>query len=407
MLVILALYAACFAILWWGYFGYHIFLGLMSIINPQNPPSKTEIDKKDLVSLSILVPCYNEEAIIRDKVKNLAQLDYPPDKLSVFFLDGCSSDATVRVIREAIQDYAHMHLIETGVRGKIPQLNSALPILESELIVNTDVDGFLEPDVLLGLVELFLADPQVGVVGALVVPRDCSPEEEQYWKTQNQTRALESQAYSSSIVIAGCYAFRRGIIDRFPDDVIADDIFVAFEASIQGHKVLYSDRAVVFDTRSPRTTEELVRHKFRKTNAYITELLRFLHCLPRLDVFWRVIFLTRVLQVIAQSWLLILFGLLTISLLSLGQIEIVLWCAVVGVVSLWLAHRSIARIRLPHTPTSDNVLLGVRMFLLTSFLLVLASLTYPLYHQTSSYDRCVSVVRRPSQDAESDQAHSS
>ena len=68
MLVILALYAACFAVLWWGYFGYHIFLGLMSIINPQNPSSKTEVDREDLASLSILVPCYNEEAIIRDKV---------------------------------------------------------------------------------------------------------------------------------------------------------------------------------------------------------------------------------------------------------------------------------------------------------------------------------------------------
>jgi cellulose synthase/poly-beta-1,6-N-acetylglucosamine synthase-like glycosyltransferase len=388
MFVIVGLYVVCFAVLWWGYFGYHIFLGLMSIINPQNHQPQMNVDAVDLPSLSVLVPCYNEQNIVRDKVENLARVEYPADKLSIYFLDGCSTDGTVGAIREAIQEHSHMHLVETGVRGKIQQINTILPTLQSELIANTDVDGSMEPDVLAELAKLFLADPKVGVAGALIVPRDCSPEEEQYWRTQNQTRVLESQVYSSSIVIAGCYVFRRGIVCRFPDDVVADDIYVAFEASIRGFKSLYSDRAVVFETRSPRTTEELVRHKFRKTNAYITELLRFLHHLPRLDAFWRVIFMTRVLQVIAQSWLLILLGLLTISLLSFGKYEIILGCAAVGFVSLWLAHRSIARVRLPHTPASDNIWLGVRMFLLTSFLLIVASLTFPLYRQTSSYEKC-------------------
>lgn len=388
MLIILALYAVCFVVLWWGYFGYHIMLGLMSLINPPGEPQLAGTDDKDLPTISVLVPCYNEEVIIPDKVENLAHLDYPETKLDIFFLDGCSTDGTVSAVRQAIREYAHMHLVETGVKGKIPQINTVLPMVDTDLIVNTDVDGFMESDVLLGMVALFESDTRIGVVGALVVPGDCSPEEGQYWKTQNQTRVLESRAYSSSIVVAGCYAFRRGLLHRFPDDVVADDIYVAFQASVQGYKVVYSDRAVVTERRSPRTTAELVRHKFRKTNAYITELLRFMYYLPRLDAFWRVIFLTRVLQVLGQPLLLIVFGLLSISLLSLGQFEIVLWCAAFGTVSLWFAHKAISAVRLPRTPSSDNVLLGVRMFLLTTFLLVLASLTYPLYRQTSQYRKC-------------------
>jgi poly-beta-1,6-N-acetyl-D-glucosamine synthase len=319
MFIIYLLYLLCFVVLWWGYFGYFIFLKLIVLSN--NAPKRQEDEIIPLPTLTVLVPCYNEENLIEWKIENLAQLEYPRDKIEVIFLDGCSTDTTVQKIREAIWDMPYMRVVETGKKGKIPQVNSVLPEIESDIIVNTDVDAELSRDVLLEIAKEFRADEQVGVVGAFVIPKNCCREEAQYWTTQNKARVLESQAYSSSIVIAPCFAFRRGIVSSFPDDVVADDIYTAFEATVKGYRVVYCKNAVAFETRTPTTMSQLVKHKFRKTNAYITEVLRFLYHLPKLNAFWRIIFLTRTLQVVGQGWFLLLFLLLTISLITMKQYE--------------------------------------------------------------------------------------
>ena len=53
-------------------------------------------------SITIVVPAYNEEAFIADKIINLAALDYPSDKLKVIvYCDGCT-DYTVAAAEGAI-----------------------------------------------------------------------------------------------------------------------------------------------------------------------------------------------------------------------------------------------------------------------------------------------------------------
>jgi len=355
------------------------------LANIAKPKEKNEV--KDYPTITVLVPCYNEENLIEWKIENLKRLEYPRDKLEIIFLDGRSTDATVPKIKQATADLSHIRLIETGKRGKIPQINSILPEIQTDLIVNTDVDAELEKNVLLEIAKEFQADEQVGVVGALVIPKNCCREEVQYWRAQNRARILETQAYSSSIVIAPCFAFRNGIVKSFPEDVIADDIYTAFEATVKGYKVVYCKNAVVFETRTPASLSELVKHKFRKTNAYITETLRFLYHLPKLNAFWRVIFLTRALQVIGQAWILLLFLLLTISLITLRQYEIVLWCLGIAVVSLGITHVVIGKVDMPGTSESGGLFLTIKVFIIVTYLLILAGLTYPLYRQTSSYER--------------------
>lgn len=392
MFIIYLLYLLCFIVLWWGYFGYFIFLKLIVLSN--NAPKRHEDEIIPLPTLTVLVPCYNEENLIEWKIENLAQLEYPRDKIEVIFLDGCSTDTTVQKIRDAIWNLPYMRVVETGKKGKIPQVNSVLPEIESDIIVNTDVDAELNRDVLLEIAKEFRADEQVGVVGAFVIPKNCCREEAQYWTAQNRARVLESQAYSSSIVIAPCFAFRRGIVTSFPEDVVADDIYTAFEATVKGYRVVYCKNAVAFETRTPNTLGQLVKHKFRKTNAYITEVLRFLYHLPKLNAFWRIIFLTRTLQVVGQGWVLLLFLLLTISLITMKQYEPVLWCIGTAVLSLGITHVAIGKTEIPEAGKSDGFFLGLKVFFIVTYLLILAGLTYPIYTQTSSYEKIKQTSRK-------------
>ena len=130
------------------------------------------------------------------------------------------------------------HLLRSPRKGKIQQLNAALALASGEIIVNTDVDTIVEPGALEVLAREFCADENVGVVGAYCGPNDDAlAVDRYYWDAQNCGRLLESGAGCASIVVAPCYGFRRDLLDCFPDDVVADDIYVAFQSAAQGRRV--------------------------------------------------------------------------------------------------------------------------------------------------------------------------
>lgn len=277
------IYLALGVLIFWSYCGYLISLLALSAFKPGEDRSG---DVLRLPSFVLLVPCYNEEALVEAKVRNLAELDYPKDRIRVLFLDGGSVDATRELINDRITGHPHMGLVETGTRGKTPQINAVLPSLTAEIIVCTDMDAELNGNVLRDFARAFESDETIGVVGAKVMPRTNSLLETQYWEDQNVIRLLESEVHSSSIVIAPCYAFRRGIIDAFPEDCVADDIFISFLANVRGFKVKYLARTEVYETRTPDTLLRLISHKFRKGNAYMREVLRFLRWVSRMPRRW-------------------------------------------------------------------------------------------------------------------------
>jgi cellulose synthase/poly-beta-1,6-N-acetylglucosamine synthase-like glycosyltransferase len=348
-------------------------------------PQKQKIINYPL--MSVLVPCYNEEELIKDKVSNLTSLDYPKGKLEIIFLDGLSTDFTFSKVQKAIKNVPYMKIIQTNVRGKIHQINKILPKIKSGIIVITDVDAFLKKNSLIELVREFQSDPKVMVVGAMVFPQDALAEEVQYWKVQNQIRILESQACSSSIVIANCYAFRRGLIKSFPEDVVADDIYIPFYANSKGFRTVYSPNVVTYERRAPRTMSDLIKHKFRKANAWMIETLRFLYQLPKLNPFWKMIFLTKAFQLLGLPWFLLAFLLMTISLGFLSQYKLILWLLGILLVSLWVAHSLIASVKLPEEKAGNNILLELKMFLIMTSLLLFSAVAYPFYKQNSKYQK--------------------
>jgi len=380
------IYCVVCLVIWWCYSGYYIFLWFMSL-NAVKPSEKIPADLPDV---TILIPFYNESAIIKNKVKNLASLDYPKDKLDIIFLDGCSTDDTCIILSQSISEYPQMRLVKTGQSGKLNQINYILPAIKTKLIMNTDADAEIKKEGLLEIAKEFETYSNAGVVGAMVVPQDCCLEETQYWLTQNQMRVLESEAYSSSIVIAPCYVFLNGLIEKFPDDVIADDIYIAFEATLRGKKVVYSKTAIAFELRAPKTAKQLMIHKFRKTNAYFTEALRFLYHLPKLDVFWRIIYLTRVFQIILQPWFLLLFLTLTVSFISFKKYEIIAVIWAFQFFSLIATHTIIRNIEIPiykEINAGGNIFQRIKMFVMLTSLLLIAGLAYPFYIQSGNYKK--------------------
>ncbi|MDP2939656.1 MAG: glycosyltransferase [Candidatus Omnitrophota bacterium] len=384
MFISIIVYLLMVFLIFWVYSGYVIMLYIL-IITGKRYEHKEEIE--DYPYVSILVPCFNESSLAEEKVKNLLGLDYPKDKLEIIFLDGNSNDGTLELLQRNTANIKYIKIVQTGCQGKINQINYILPEIKSEIIVNTDMDTMLSKNILKELVNVFKTDKDISVVGANVIPESRLSFEREYWFLQNRIRFLESRAHSSSIVAAPCYAFRKGLIKTFPADCIADDIYISFYANTKGKKTKYVEKAIAYETRCPDRTMTLLQHKFRKGNAYIIELLRFVYLLAYMQPRWKFIFLTKFLQVVVIPWIIPFFIIGSISMILAGKAltSLVIFSFIFLFISSLIVHFILKRGRkesigkVSHFPFS--------VFIITNAILLLDGLSFPFYRQTSSYDK--------------------
>jgi len=383
MFIINLIYFVCCMLVWWAFCGYYFYLFVLyRMSRKRQRPEVVE----NWPTITILVPCYNEEDYVADKVNNISALEYPAGKLETVFLDGLSTDYTVARLQELTATINNKDIYQTNCNGKINQINAYLPKVSSDIIIITDVDGIMEPQSLVELVKDFQSSDDVGVVGAFVSPLDTSKGDRRYWDTQNKGRLMESSVHSSSIVVGVCMAFKRGVIDCFPGDVLADDFFLPFEANIKGYKSLYSNHAITFENRAPSSFWEMVRHKFNKSNAYLKELFRFLYKAQEMDSRWQVIYFTKILQMFILPWLLIFLLMLTCALIFLKNIELIIYVLIFGGISLLITHFIMKRISIPlEEPKSQGLLFTICVFLTTVFVLLATGISFPFYNQAEHY----------------------
>jgi cellulose synthase/poly-beta-1,6-N-acetylglucosamine synthase-like glycosyltransferase len=89
------------ALLFFTYLGYPLFLALLAPIRPK-PVIRPGVFEP---TVSFLVAARNEARHIEAKIRNIAELDYPPERLEVLILDDGSSDATVELAQAAFARY--------------------------------------------------------------------------------------------------------------------------------------------------------------------------------------------------------------------------------------------------------------------------------------------------------------
>ena len=374
----------------WCYCGYLIFL--LTLAKLQSTEKQKQLPLSHFLKVIIFVPCFNEENFIQKKIDNLNSLKYEDSKLDVYFLHGESTDKTRDIIQSSISEVQNFHLVETRCTGKINQLNYGLLHCKGEpdIIVCTDVDAILSEDVLTQFCLAFQANEKVAVVGANISPLAAIKIEDHFWRDQNIIRILESNVYTSSIVVAPCYAFRPSLMGQFPKDCVADDIYVSFKANTEKHLTKYITEAKGAELRTPNDLGEFFAHKFRKGNAYLIELFRFFYLLPHMTGWWKIIYLTKFFQLAIMPWVVPFFLLSTISLTLSGwglfQVSFfsLLSLMVASTITFFLLKRERKKY---YTDGKSLQLPNLNYFVINNIILIMVGLSYPFYKQNSSYNK--------------------
>ncbi len=249
-------------VLWWRYKSYPV---------PQGP----------LPRVTVIIPAYNEGAMVEKALYAAAASDYPADRLEIICIDDGSKDDTWTYIDRAQKRCPE--LIQAirfpKNRGKKEGLYTGFTRGRGEFFVTIDSDSIIKPDTVRQIIAPMLQDPKVGAVAGNV-------------KVFNRVRCLMARMLAVRFVLAfdflrasqsmyGCVTCTPGALSAYRGRALKPVLeewrrqtFMGLPANIgedraltnlvlrQGYLTVYQRSAVVY-TMVPETYRGLVRMYLR------------------------------------------------------------------------------------------------------------------------------------------------
>ena len=213
-----------------------------------------------LPRVTLIVPAYNEEAHIRDKIANVLALDYPTDRLQVILISDGSTDGTNDELRGV--DAPHIEvLIRPQRTGKAGALNFAVAKARHEILVFSDASTLFAPDAIRQMVRHFV-DPKVGVVcGALRFKGagDFKQTEGVYWRYETMLRLMEARMGATLTASGAIYAIRSHCYHPLAAEDVIDDFVIPMRARKQGFAVVFDPEAEAVEFAAASVKDEFTR----------------------------------------------------------------------------------------------------------------------------------------------------
>lgn len=121
-------------------------------------------------TLSVIIPAYNEGAMVLKAIESVVRADYPRERLEILAVDDGSTDDTWGYICRAAERYPDLvtPLRHRRNRGKREALASGFRRARGDFFVTLDSDSVIASDALLALAGPF-CDPRIGAAAGKVL----------------------------------------------------------------------------------------------------------------------------------------------------------------------------------------------------------------------------------------------
>ena len=255
-----------------------------------------------LPSVSVVVPAYNEGAMVRVAIRSALESRYPSDRLSVIAVDDGSTDDTwEHIAAMAASSNGRVTAVRLPLNGgKREALRAGFLRAQGEMIVTVDSDSRLEANALRHAVAPLVADPSVAAVAGkvLVLNRRANMLSRmlaaRFFVTFDLTRAAQSHFGSVLCCPGALTAYRRSavleVLDRWSAQTflgspctIGEDRALTTWLLRSGYRAVYQGSSVVH-TLVPTTLRDLARMLVRWERGNVRESIVML---PVLLTPWR------------------------------------------------------------------------------------------------------------------------
>lgn len=252
-------YWICAFIIFYVFIGYGILISLLSKFKTRKPIA--DLSDEDLPEVTFLVAAYNEEDIIKEKILNTLNLDYPKNKLKIKVVTDGSNDNTNNII----QQFPKVELCFKPQRaGKIAAVNRVMPSVESPITVFSDANVMINQEGLKKMVRHFQSNMVAAVSGEKTVmskeeDRASSSGEGFYWKYESFLKKKDAE-WNTLVGSAGeLFALRTHLYEAIDTNTLIEDFVLTMKLSANGYKVAYEPNALAIESGSANMEEETKR----------------------------------------------------------------------------------------------------------------------------------------------------
>jgi cellulose synthase/poly-beta-1,6-N-acetylglucosamine synthase-like glycosyltransferase len=252
-------------LLWLGYL-HHVENHARTMEHPATP------------RVAIIVPVYNEEAVIGAAIQSLLALDYPA--FDVLVVDDGSTDRTLERASALAGSYgrASVRVLHKSNGGKASALNAGIAAACAPFVLCMDGDSRLAPATVRHAMRHFV-DPRVGAVAGNVkvvnrVNAWTRLQALEYIEGLNMARRAQGFLHAVNIIPGPIGVFRRDLLvglGGYHDDTFAEDADITVRILTAGWHIVYEDRAVAF-TEAPERYLDLVKQRYRWTRGILQTL---------------------------------------------------------------------------------------------------------------------------------------
>lgn len=211
-----------------------------------------------LPDLTLFIAAYNEEAVVDEKMRNSLELDYPTEKLHIFWVTDGSNDRTNELLAKWPQATV---IYQPERQGKTAALNRGMQFVKTPLVVFTDANTHINREALREIVHAF-ANPKVGCVAGekriAVLAKDnaASGGEGIYWKYESTLKKLDSRLYSAAGAAGELFAIRSELFEEMATDTLLDDFILSLRIVMRGYTIAYCADAYATESGSADMREE-------------------------------------------------------------------------------------------------------------------------------------------------------
>jgi cellulose synthase/poly-beta-1,6-N-acetylglucosamine synthase-like glycosyltransferase/spore germination protein YaaH/peptidoglycan/xylan/chitin deacetylase (PgdA/CDA1 family) len=246
-----------------------VLLAILAPLQARRARRKGAVRPPPGLTVSVVVPAYNEEGVITRTVESL--LAQEPPVLEVVCVDDGSKDRTLAVLHEKFDGNPRVRIFGKPNGGKATALNLGFAEARGEVVVALDSDTIFATETVARLTGPF-ADPRVGAVAGNAkvgnrVNRLTRWQALEYVTAQNLERRAWDLADAVPVVPGAVGAWRRqAVLDLggFHEDTLAEDTDLTLRLIAAGHRVVYAEHALAY-TEAPETVRALLKQRFRWT----------------------------------------------------------------------------------------------------------------------------------------------
>lgn len=251
----------------------------------QKKPERKGVDytrPEDLPTVTIIVPCWNEETTVEGTIRSLLNLNYPKDKLRIFIIDDGSTDNTWNII-QGYNHHPQITLFQKENGGKHTAVNLGLEHVKSDLVGLLDADSFAHTEALMRIVDTFIKEPETKAVTPAMVIHNANTLARILQRTEyffSVFMRKTGAAINALYVIPGPFSFIRTDVFKtlgtYKHAYLTEDMEYAMRMQSNHYRIANRHDAYVY-TVGPADSKGLFKQRLRWTYGFLNNARHYKH----------------------------------------------------------------------------------------------------------------------------------